>query len=215
MPEPLTARFKRASVLKGLVLDARSKQPVGADVEIFNLATNQPEGTVTSDPATGSYAAVLTAGGQYAVTVSRAGYFFKSLSFDFSGKNGGEDQRLDLLLEPLRKDTREVLNNVFFETGKWDLDEKSKPELEKLVRLLKANPALRLEISGHTDDVGDDKKNLDLSQKRANSVRDFLTGAGIAAARLETKGYGETRPVVPNTSDDTRRQNRRIEARIL
>jgi outer membrane protein OmpA-like peptidoglycan-associated protein len=215
MPEQLSARFKRANVLKGLVLDARSRQPVGAEVEIFNLTTNQPEGRVATDPTTGAYTAVLTAGGQYAVTVSRAGYFFKSLSFDFSGKNAGDDQRLDLLLEPLRKDTREVLNNVFFESGKWELDEKSKPELDKLVRLLKGNPTLRLEISGHTDDVGDDRKNLDLSQKRANSVRDFLLQAGIAAGRLETKGFGETRPVVPNTSDEARRQNRRIEAKIL
>lgn len=214
IPEQLSARFKRANVLKGLVTDAKTRQPLEADVELFNLKTNQLEGRVASDPATGAYAVVLPEGGEYAVTVSRTGYFFKSLSFDFSAK-AGADKHLDLPLEPLKKDAREALNNVFFESGKWDLDEKSKPELDKLVRLLKANPALRLEISGHTDDVGDDKRNLDLSQKRANAVRDYLTAAGIDPKRLETKGYGETRPVVPNASDEARQQNRRMEARIL
>lgn len=214
IPEALAGRFKRANVLKGLVTDAKTRQALEAEVELYNLKTNELEGRVSSDPATGSYAVVLPEGGEYAVTVSRAGYFFKSLSFDFSAKSG-VDKHLDLPLEPLRKDAREALNNVFFESGRWELGEKSKPELDKLTRLLKANPALRLEISGHTDDVGDDKRNLDLSQKRANSVRDALVGAGIDPKRLETKGYGETRPVVPNASDEARQQNRRIEARIL
>lgn len=214
IPEQLAARFKRANVLKGLVTDAKTRQPVEAEVELYNLKTNQLEGRVSSDHASGAYAVVLPEGGEYAVTVSRAGYFFKSLSFDFSAK-AGADKHLDLPLEPLKKDAREALNNVFFESGKWDLDEKSKPELDKLVRLLKANPALRLEISGHTDDVGDDKRNLDLSLRRANAVRDYLTAAGIDPKRLETKGYGETRPVVPNTTDEARQQNRRMEARIL
>lgn len=214
IPDGLSARFKRANVLKGLVTDAKTRQPLEAEVELFNLKTKVLEGRVSSDPTTGSYAVVLPEGGEYAVTVGRAGYFFKSLSFDFSAKSGG-DERLDLPLEPLKKDAHEALNNVFFESGKWELDEKSKPELDQLARLLKANPALRLEISGHTDDVGDDKRNLDLSLKRANAVRDYLTAAGIDPKRLETKGYGETRPEVPNTSDEARRQNRRMEARIL
>jgi len=214
IPEQLAARFKRANVLKGLVTDAKTRQPLEAEVELYNLKTNQLEGRVSADPTSGTYAVVLPEGGEYAVTVSRAGYFFKSLSFDFSAK-AGADKRLDLPLEPLKKDAREALNNVFFESGKWELDEKSKPELDKLVRLLKANPALRLEISGHTDDVGDDKRNLELSLKRANAVRNYLTAAGIDPKRLETKGYGETRPVVPNTSDEARQQNRRMEAQIL
>ncbi|MCY7351284.1 MAG: OmpA family protein [Cytophagaceae bacterium] len=215
IPDQLAGRFKKANVLKGRVLDAKTRQPLVAEVELFNLKTNQSESRVTSDPSTGSYTAVLSDGGEYAVTVSRGGYFFKSLSFDYSGKTASEDQQLDLLLEPLRKDTHEVLNNVFFETGKFDLEEKSKPELDKLLRLLKANPKLRLEISGHTDDVGDDKKNLDLSLKRAKSVAEYLIGQGIEQTRLETKGFGKTRPVAPNTSDEARQKNRRIEAKIL
>jgi len=215
IPESLAARFRRANVLQGLVLDARTKQPVGATVDLFDFKTNQVAGSVASDPTTGSYTVVLSDGGEYAVTVSREGYFFKSLSYDFSGQKKGGDQRLDLMLEPLRKDSHEVLNNVFFPSGSFELEEKSTPELDKLLTLLKANPALRLEISGHTDDVGDDKKNLDLSLKRANAVRSYLTTAGIAPPRLETKGYGEMKPVTPNTSDEARQLNRRIEARIL
>jgi outer membrane protein OmpA-like peptidoglycan-associated protein len=149
------------------------------------------------------------------VFVSQAGYFFKSLSFDYSQQTDAQGKQLDIVLEPLNKDRYEILNNIFFETGRFELEEKSKTELEKLVKLLKLNPMLRLEISGHTDDVGKDAENLALSRKRAQAVGDYLVAAGVSAQRIKTEGYGKTRPFMPNTSDENRRRNRRIEVRIL
>jgi outer membrane protein OmpA-like peptidoglycan-associated protein/tetratricopeptide (TPR) repeat protein len=214
VPPTLATRFKRANVIKGRVVDAKTGQPLTATLELVNLGTNRPEAQVQSDAATGEFTATLTDGGQYGVFVNRPGYFYKSLTFDYSQDHESGTQRLDVRLEPLRKEAREVLNNLFFATGAYTLQEKSTPELDKLVRLLRENPALRLEIAGHTDDVGDDRRNLDLSLKRAGSVTEYLAAHGIAAERIRSQGYGETRPVVPNTSDENRARNRRIEVTI-
>ena len=108
-----------------------------------------------------------------------------------------------------------MLKNLFFATGEWELENKSKVELDKLIELLGQNRNLKLEISGHTDDVGKDDANLELSRKRAKSVYDYLLKAGIEARRLTFAGYGETQFAVPNTSDKNRELNRRIEFKVL
>lgn len=214
VPASLAARFKRANVVKGRVVDAKTNQPLAATLELVNLGTNRSETQVSSDATTGEFTATLTDGGAYGLFVNRPGYFYKSLTFDYSRESETGPQRLDVRLEPLRTNASEVLNNLFFDTGEYALQEKSTPELDKLVRLLRENPRLRLEIAGHTDDVGDDRRNLDLSLKRARSVMEYLTAHGIAAGRITSQGYGETRPVVPNTSDENRARNRRIEVTI-
>jgi outer membrane protein OmpA-like peptidoglycan-associated protein len=212
LPESVKNSFKRTVYLKGTISDAQSKQNLAANVELVNLKTNEKH-TFASDAVTGQYLSVLNEGGEYAVFVSREGYFFKSLSFDFSQK--AQDKILDISLEPIKKNSREVLNNLYFDTGKWELKNESLPELEKLHLLLKNNPNLTIEISGHTDDVGRDADNLLLSQKRAKSVAEYLIKNGINILRVKVEGYGKTRPIVQNTSDENRRLNRRIEVKIL
>ncbi|MFT4031645.1 MAG: OmpA family protein [Siphonobacter sp.] len=215
LPESLTGQFKRANVLKGTVIDAVTKKPLTAELEIVNLKTHTLEALVHSDERTGEYAAVLTAGTEYAIFVSRKAYLYKSLSFDYSGANAGQDKVLIISLEAIQKDHHEVLKNVFFESGKWDLHEKSETELQKLIRLLQDNPSVKIEISGHTDDVGDDKRNQELSLKRANAVAEYLTSHGISLERIKTVGLGERKPEVANDSEENRAQNRRIEVKIL
>jgi outer membrane protein OmpA-like peptidoglycan-associated protein len=214
VPAALAAQVRRANVLKGRVTDARTHQPIGATLDLINLDTGQPEGQIQADATTGDFTVTLADGGTYGLFVSRRGYFYKSLTFDYSAETGATSAPLDLRLEPLRQQAREVLNNLFFATGEYTLQEKSTPELDKLVRLLSDNPTLRLEIAGHTDDVGEDRRNLDLSRKRAESVRAYLLARGIDAGRIQSQGYGETRPVVPNTSAENRARNRRIEVTI-
>jgi outer membrane protein OmpA-like peptidoglycan-associated protein len=106
------------------------------------------------------------------------------------------------------------LQNIYFETAKTDLQDKSRTELNKLIELLKKQANIRIEIAGHTDDVGDAKQNQILSQKRAQSVADYLIEAGINAQRIKVIGLGESKPIVPNTNDQNRQLNRRIEWRI-
>ncbi|HNM25698.1 MAG TPA: OmpA family protein, partial [Saprospiraceae bacterium] len=100
---------------------------------------------------------------------------------------------------------------VFFETGSAALRPESATELDRLAALLTENPGLRIQINGHTDQVGDDRSNQVLSENRAKSVYNYLTGKGIAPDRLRFKGYGETRPVAPNDTEEGRAQNRRTE----
>jgi outer membrane protein OmpA-like peptidoglycan-associated protein len=107
------------------------------------------------------------------------------------------------------------MSNVFFDYGKYTLREESKAELRKVVEFMQQNPEVIGEIAGHTDDIGDEKSNMQLSLLRAKAVYDYLVAEGIEPQRLRYKGYGETQPAVPNTSDENRAQNRRIEFRIL
>jgi outer membrane protein OmpA-like peptidoglycan-associated protein len=214
VPETLQAKFKATSFLKGIVYDAKTKQKLQADIELIALKNNELVGKISSDSQTGTYTSVLTSGGDYAVFVSKKGYFFKSLNFDFSDKIG-LDKILDIPLEPIKKEAKEILNNIFFDTAKWDLKSESTVELDKLASLLKANPDLPIEISGHTDDVGKDTDNLLLSQKRAKSVVDYLAQKGVNIQKIKAEGYGKTRPYLPNSSDENRKLNRRIEVKFL
>ena len=214
VPESLQAKFKATSFLKGVVYDATTKQKLQADIELISLKNNELLGKISSDSQTGTYTSVLTSGGDYAVFVSKKGYFFKSLNFDFSDKIG-LDKTLDIPLEPIKKEAKEILNNIFFDTAKWDLKSESTVELDKLVALLKSNPDLPIEISGHTDDVGKDADNLLLSQKRAKSVVDYLAQKGVNILKIKAEGYGKTRPYLPNSSDENRKLNRRIEVKFL
>ncbi len=107
------------------------------------------------------------------------------------------------------------LNNVLFETGKANLKRSSSKELNKLVDGFKKNPALTVEIAGHTDNVGDDQYNLELSEKRAQAVVNYLLSKGVEASRLTGKGYGESQPIADNNSNSGKAKNRRIEMIII
>lgn len=205
----------RTSYISGMVTDAETGEYLEAEIELFDILEDRREALVTSDPADGSYLIVLTEGSEYALYVNREGYLFNSASFAF--EEGQDIQALsrDIELEPIREGSVSVLNNIFFDTDKYELKEKSATELDKVVRFLERNPDVRIEISGHTDDVGQADYNLELSGKRAQAVYNYLTGRGIASSRLEAKGYGQTVPAVPNTSDENRSENRRIEFKIL
>jgi cytochrome c oxidase subunit II len=107
------------------------------------------------------------------------------------------------------------LKHVFFETGSDKLSTLSKYELENLSKILKENPSLRVELAGHTDNVGDAAANLDLSSRRAQSVRAYLSSIGGDVARVSTKGYGQTQPIESNDTTEGREKNRRTELRII
>jgi outer membrane protein OmpA-like peptidoglycan-associated protein len=203
-----------SNYVKGTVYDAKTKHKLEAKIDLFNLANDSIESTVKSDAQNGDYLIVLNKGSEYALYVNKEGYLFQSLSFNYSEKDG-KDVVIDIYLEPIVSGSKITLNNIFFETAKWDLQEKSKTELNRILKFMKENPSVKIEISGHTDDIGSDAANLDLSKKRAQSVVDYLTKAGINSGRLLSKGYGETQPLIPNTSDENRAMNRRIEFKIL
>jgi len=214
LPEKMQAQT-RSNFVKGFVYDEKTKAKLKAEVALYNLATKEIESKVEADPKTG-FLIVLNEGSQYALHVRREGYLFNSLAFDYSGEKVGRDVEKDVPLQPVEKDRTITLENIFFTSGSWELDEKSTTELEATAQFLKENPKLQVEISGHTDNVGKPADNLTLSTKRAEAVVRYLTKQGeISPERLKAKGYGETKPKTRNDTEEGRAQNRRIEFKVL
>ena len=202
--------------LTGTIYDAVSKKRIEAQIELVNMATNKNEFSMQSDKDFGTYTAVLQQAKRYAMFVSRPGYLFHSLALNFdSVANPEEGLKQDVYLEPIRPGATIVLNNLFFESGKADLLPASLLELRKVGRLLSLNPTMKIEISGHTDDVGKDTDNQLLSQKRAVAVVEHLVKQGIVKLRLKSIGLGETKPLNDNADEGKRLQNRRIEFQVL
>jgi OOP family OmpA-OmpF porin len=119
---------------------------------------------------------------------------------------------IEIIIEPSRTFT---LENVYFEFGKSTLKAESFPALDELVELLKAKPDMIVEIGGHTDNVGSDEANVVLSKNRAESVKQYAVSKGINSNRLEAVGYGATKPIATNETEQGRQTNRRTEVRIL
>ena len=213
LPEAIKQKFSAVNALKGLISDSKTHKPLQAQVELIDLKTGKTITKIQSQ-TNGQFLIILPNGGEWGLYVNAEGYYYKSLSFDFTEKNKAEGLKLDIELDPLNNLNKGILNNIYFETGKADLQEKSRTELNQLIAFFQKNIAIKIEISGHTDDVGDAKQNLILSQKRAQSVVDYLLKGGLASSRIKAVGYGKTRPVVPNSSEENRRLNRRIEWRV-
>lgn len=213
VPDALQKAITPTRYAKGKVFDKKTGTVLASDIDLFDLKTQTKVASFTSDSQNGSFLAVLNSGGEYAFYVSKPGYLFKSLSFSVNNEQSFVD--LEIPMESIEKDRVEVLNNIFFKTGEYILDDKSKVELDKLSDFLHKNRTIKIEIAGHTDDIGSDSENIALSQRRAQSVQYYLQQSGIAAERILAKGYGETSPVAPNDSDKNRQKNRRIEWRIL
>lgn len=205
----------RSNYLQGKVYDANSELPIGAKIELYDIAKDTLISVVTADAVTGDYLMVLTQGSEYALYVSQPGYLFQSLSFDYSEVEDFEPINIDVFLEPLSQGVKTTLKNIFFDTDEYTLWEKSKTELGKVVRFLKENGTVRVGIGGHTDDVGRDAYNQELSLQRAKAVYDYLLEQGVSKQQMIYRGFGKTQPLVPNDSEENRQTNRRIDFTIL
>jgi OOP family OmpA-OmpF porin len=214
VPEELRVKFK-SNVVKGTVRDRKTKAPLKSKVELFNIQTNELVSVVSSDSLTGKYLMVLTQGADYALYVSAQNYLFKSLNFNYENEAVSKPIEIDVDLDKASTGAVAVLNNIFFDLDKYDLKEKSITELDKIVRFLQENPTIKVEIGGHTDSSGSSAYNIQLSQKRAQAVADYLITKGLEKTRFKQVGYGSQKPLKPNDSEENRQVNRRIEFKIL
>lgn len=207
----------KSNYLKGIVFDEETKKNIAATVELIDLTSGQKIYSVDSDPQTGEYLMVITEGKNYGLYVNKKGYLFKSLSFDYQKKLQGKQEAIlmDIPLQKIKAGVKTTLNNLSFESGKYDLLPQSLVELNKIAVFMRENASVHIEIAGHTDDVGADAANLELSRKRAQSVVQWLKQKGIVITRLQAKGYGETQPLNSNINENERQLNRRIEFRII
>ncbi len=202
--------------MKGKTYNKKTKAPVGgAGFELINLSTGKTVVTSFSDAVTGEFLVCLPVNENYALNVNAAGYCFYSENFELKKvTDASKPFRMDVPLQPIEDSAMVELKNIFFETAKFDLRPESKVELNKLVLWMKANPKVKIEIGGHTDNVGDKKSNLLLSTNRAKSVYDYLVANGIDATRMTYRGYGDSKPKVANDTPEHRQTNRRTEFKI-
>ena len=170
-----------------------------------------------SNPTDGAFKIVLPFDKNYLIRANADHFFAQSenLNLDSLRKLGYKEIHKDLYLVPIEIGAVVRLNNVYFDFDKWNLRPESFVELDRVVKMLADNPAIEIEMSAHTDSRGSDDYNFKLSDIRARSVMEYILSKGIATSRIRSQGYGETKPVVPNDSDENRQLNRRVEFTIL
>jgi outer membrane protein OmpA-like peptidoglycan-associated protein len=210
----VTVDKKSFTVFKGMTIDALTKKPVEATIEITDNVTAKLSSSPKTNSATGKFMLSLNSGKNYGIAVKADGYLFHSENFDIPANS--EYNLIDKVIELKKIAVGSIieLRNVFFATGSSTLTAESNAELDRLVKLMKDVPGLKVEIGGHTDNVGSESMNQNLSQDRAASVVTYLTGKGITKDRLTSAGYGSTKPVASNNSNEGRQQNRRTEFKI-
>lgn len=212
---PKGAKPEALIAVRGKVIDATTRMPVEADIIYEDLETGTVAGTARSAPSDGSYRVTLKGGVYYGVRAQTAGYYPLSSELDARGLEDYKEIDRDLELSPIVVNVAIRLNNVFFDSGKWDLRPESFPELDRLTDFMRTNAQMEIHIAGHTDDIGKDADNLTLSKKRAEAVRAYVMSRGIDGSRMTFEGYGETKPLSTNTSDEGRQRNRRVEFTIV
>lgn len=202
-------------LIKGKVYDNKTKQILSAKIEYNNLKTNKNAGTAISNPKDGSYSIVLPYGQKYSFMGNKEGYYAVTENIDLTNLKEYQEMEVDLYLSPIEKGEVIRLNNIFFDSGKYDLLPDSYAELDKLYQILMQNSKMKIEISGHTDAVGSDVDNMNLSNNRANAVMQYLLKKGVNGNRLTAKGYGETKFIAPNDTEKGKQKNRRVEFVIV
>lgn len=200
--------------VKGKVFDSATRKGLPSSVILTDLSTRQVISNLQTDE-TGNYLITLPMGKDYAFNVDRKGYLFFSENFSLSHLQNDTVFHIDIPLQPLAANAVLVLKNIFFDPNKYDLKPESDAELTEVVRLMKDNPTLKIQINGHTDNSGKTADNITLSEERARAVTAYLVSKGVAPARLSSKGWGDTQPVADNGSPEGRAKNRRTELKVI
>ena len=200
--------------VKGKVFDKKTNSGLPSAVELIDLASAQIISKVQTDEG-GNYLITLPVGKDYAFNVNRRGYLFYSDNYSLKDKSPDSVYQKNIPLQPIEANAVVILKNIFFDFNKYELKPGSQIELDRLIQLLNENPSIKIQVEGHTDAIGKAADNLKLSQERAKSVVVYLTTKGIAANRLSAKGFGATKPISDNASEEGRAQNRRTEVKVI
>lgn len=205
----------RMTILKGTIRNSLTKEPLDASIELIDLNKGEHIGVFNTDSKTGKYLVSLPSGKNYGAVAYSKDYLFESQNFDIPDSASYSEVIMDIEMKPLTEGNNIILTNIFFDTDKFQIKNESKDVLDRLVRLMKDYPTLRVEISGHTDNIGSDEYNQRLSENRAKSVTDYMIANGTAKERLTYVGMGKTQPFTTNDTPENRQKNRRIEFKIL
>ncbi|MFV0482549.1 MAG: OmpA family protein [Bacteroidales bacterium] len=203
--------------ISGTITDLNTGEPICAKMEFFNISNNQlflKSHSCMGEK--GSFLFCLPMLGKFAFNVSRDGYLIYSSTFQLDSVNDVDrPYNIDVRLTPIDTNKNVVLNNIAFAINSSELLPESTYEIDKLIEFLNNNPSIEIELSGHTDNTGNSEHNLKLSISRAKSVYEALRANNISPNRLSYKGFGDTRPIADNNTEEGRKINRRTEFKIV
>lgn len=212
---PEQAKPTPVVLVKGNVYNAKTKEPVSATILYESLTTGKEIGEARSTKDEGYYSIVLSAGDNYGFRANVKGFASINQNIDLSKLDAYKEINKDLYLVPLEQGQIIKLNNVFFDYNKFVINKETTLELDRLVQLMNEYPNMTIEIAGHTDNQGSDQYNLTLSRNRAKAVYDYLTSKQINKRRLTFNGYGKSKPIMSNDTEEGRQENRRVEFKII
>jgi outer membrane protein OmpA-like peptidoglycan-associated protein len=195
------------------VTDDKGVPEQGAVVKVESVVDKSVK--IDTTDIEGNAELLLKKGSSHKVTVEKSTFKFDFGVFDIPRHDGKFTMEENLQIKVITKYNRIYELKIHFAPNKADLYEAAKVEVNKLADEMIKNPAMKIEIAGHTDNVGDDKLNMQISQKRANAIKTYLIEKGVSEKRIIAKGYGETVPVADNNTEEGRTRNRRIEIRLL
>lgn len=200
--------------ITGGVYNKVDNKPISARIKVQSM-TDGDTVCVSYDPLTGDYKMMLPTKQSYTISAAKKGFMAVSEPLDFTKENNFKEVKKNIYLLPIEAGQKMTLNSVFFEQSKAIIIDTSFPELDRIVRAMKENPTMEIMLEGHTDNQGDWNANLLLSKERVEEVQKYLTIKGINMKRIQVQGYGSTRPVASNNSEEKRRLNRRVEVTII
>lgn len=199
--------------LSGKVMEENTNDAVPAELTVFEPGSDEALLMTHSDSITGKYSLTVYQKGPFLLEANSDGYFFNNMPLQFHPDTTLKVK--NIVLKPMAKGARIVAEDILFTSGKATLRAESYPELNRLARLLRENPLVKIEVSGHTDNTGSASLNKKLSRARALSVKRYLESQEISPDRIEYEGYGFDSPIAPNTTEQGRAQNRRVEIKII
>jgi outer membrane protein OmpA-like peptidoglycan-associated protein len=210
-PLPEIMRPGQVVLLGGTVVDKVTRRPIEANIVIEDLRSGITVYNVTSNAESGRYTLVLEPGRDYAVSISAPGYAFTSQRYAVASTASYDEKRLDFALEKPDAGSEITLNNIFYDYDSFELRPESRLELSRLVRLMVEQPQMKITVCGHTDSLGGERYNTQLSLRRAQAVQQYVSSVGgIDPTRVAVRGMGSRQPAAPNTTEEGRQKNRRI-----
>lgn len=213
---PEAVRPNPVSYVSGLVTDAKTHRPLKAQVQLLNLMSGDTVMSVVSSAETGDFLVSLPVGRQYAMLATSPGYLFNSQHFNLEGTyTATKPYTVNISLEKPEVGSNTILRNIFFKFDSYELMPQSFVELNQMAAFIKNSVGIKFEIGGHTDNVGNDAYNQQLSDKRAKTVCDYLLTKGVDASQLSFKGYGASAPIGDNSTQEGRANNRRTELKVV
>ncbi|HAS39415.1 MAG TPA: flagellar motor protein MotB [Microscillaceae bacterium] len=210
-----SSKPKPVALIKGRVLNAKTKQPLQANIGYEILETGKNVGKGSSNPKNGTYQIVLPLENEYALLAEAKGYLSNDTTISLKANKKYTEIVVDLYLTPIEKGGKIRLNNIFFNRGSARLLPQSYSELDRLVKSMKENPSMKIRLEGHTEIFGNKKMLMTLSEERVKSVQKYLAEKGINNKRVKLRGYGPKRPLSTDKDPKLRAKNRRVEVVIL